>query len=77
MRGPGFLTLLLVAWPAAAADTPPARGQATVSPNAEFLEFLGETAGEDEDFVWFMESAEAERALERIEQETSKEDDDE
>ncbi len=77
MRGHGFLTLLLVAWPAAAADTPPARTQATALPDVEFLEFLGETAGEDEDFVWFMESVQAERALERAEQETSKEDDDE
>lgn len=41
------------------------------------MEFLGETAGEEEDFVRFMESVAAERALKRAEEEASKEDDDE
>lgn len=67
MRRPGFLSALLLAWPALAADPPPE------PPDAEFLEFLGETAGEDEDFVLFMESVAAERALKRAEEEASKE----
>jgi hypothetical protein len=71
MHRPEFLTALLLAGPALAADAPPE------PPDAEFLEFLGETAGENEDFVQFMESVEAERALKRAEEKTSKEDDDE
>ncbi len=71
MRCPRFLAAILLAGPAAAAE-PPAE-----PPDAEFLEFLGETAGEEEDFVLFMESAQAERALARAERETAKEDDDE
>ncbi len=46
-------------------------------PDAEFLEFLGETSDEDEEFVLFMESVEAERALNRAEAKGSKEDADE
>lgn len=65
------MTALLVAWPAAAADPPPE------PPEAEFLEFLAETAGEDEEFVRFIESGQADRALKRAEDEASKEDDDE
>lgn len=71
MRRPEFLTALMLAGPALAADMPPE------PPDAEFLEFLGETAGEDEDFVRFMESVEAERALKRAEEKAPKEDDDE
>ena len=71
MRRPGFLTALLLAGPAQAADPPPE------PPDAAFLEFLGETADEDEDFVSFMESVAAERALKRAEEEASKEDHDE
>ncbi len=71
MRHTGFLGAFLLAWPAQAADPPPE------PPDAEFLEFLGETAGEDEDFALFLESAAAERALKRAEKEASKEDDDE
>jgi hypothetical protein len=71
MCRPGFLTAFLLAWPAQAADPSPE------PPDAEFLEFLGETAGEEEDFVRFMESVAAERALRRAEEEASKEDDDE
>ena len=71
MRRPVFITTLLIAWPAAAADPPPE------PPDPEFLEFLGEMAGEDEDFVKFMESREAERALKDAENKVSKEDDDE
>lgn len=71
MRRRGLLTAILLAGPALAADPPPE------PPDAEFLEFLGETAGEDEDFVRFMESVEAERALKRAAKEAPKEDDDE
>ena len=71
MRRTEFLTALLLAGPALAADPPPE------PPDAEFLEFLGETAGEDEDFVQFMESLEAERALKRAEEKAPKEDDNE
>lgn len=71
MRRPEFLTALMLAGPALAADMPPE------PPDAEFLEFLGETAGEDEDFVRFMESVEAERAVKRAEEKAPKEDDDE
>lgn len=70
MRQWHCLTALLIAWPAASDPGPP-------PPDAEFLEFLGETAGEDEAFVKFMESHQAERALESAEQEAAKEDDDE
>jgi hypothetical protein len=66
-----WMTAILVILPAAAAEPPP------LPPDAEFLEFLGETAGEDEAFVLFMESREAERELTRAEQETPKDDDDE
>jgi hypothetical protein len=71
MRRPEFLTAFLLAWPALAADPPPE------PPDAEFLEFLGETGGENEDFVRFMESVEAERALKRAAEKAPKEDDDE
>ncbi len=71
MRRPEILTAFLLAGPAVAADPPPE------PPDAEFLEFLGETAGEDEDFVRFMETIEAERALKRAAKEAPKEDDDE
>lgn len=71
MRRPAFLSTLLLAWPALAGEPQPE------PPEAEFLEFLGEMAGEDEDFVLFLQSAEAERALQRAEREASKEDDDE
>jgi hypothetical protein len=71
MRRRKLLTVLLLAGPALAADLPPE------PPDAEFLEFLGETAGEDEDFVRFMESIEAERALKRAEEKAPKEGDDE
>ena len=71
MRRPAILSTLLLAWPALAADPP------TEPLDAEFLEFLGEMADEDEDFVLFLQSAVAERALQRAEKDASKEDDDE
>ena len=66
MRG-SWLTACLVALPAAAQDvteTPPAPPA-----DAEFLEFLAETAGEDEDFVEYVETRRFERELQRIEKE--------
>ena len=71
----GWLTACLFALPVAAQDAtetepaPPA--------DAEFLEFLAETAGEDEDFVQYVETRRFERELQRIEREraAAKEDD--
>lgn len=62
----GWLTACVLAFPAAAQDVtdpppPPA--------DAEFLEFLAETAGEDEDFVQYVETRRFERELKRIEKE--------
>jgi hypothetical protein len=71
MRRPAFLATFLLAWPAMAGDSPPE------PPDAEFLEFLGEMAGEDDDFVSFLQSDAVERALKRAESEASKEGDDE
>lgn len=60
----GWLTACVLALPAAAQDVtdppPPAA-------DAEFLEFLAETAGEDEDFVQYVETRRFERELKRIE----------
>ena len=70
----GWLIASLVALPAAAQDVtdppPPAA-------DAEFLEFLAETAGEDEDFVKYVETRRFERELKRVEKEraAAKEDD--
>ncbi len=71
MRRTGYIAACLLAWPAAAADPPPEQ------PDAEFLEFLAETAGEDEEFILFMESRQADRELKRAEEVASKEEDDE
>lgn len=73
MRRGGILTACLLAWPAAAADKP------VEPPDPEFLEFLAETAAleEDEQFVEYMESRRGERELQRAEERTAKEDDDE
>ncbi len=71
MRRPVVITALLVAWPALAADAPPE------PPDPEFLEFLGETAGVDDEFIEFMDTREAERALKNAAKEVPKEDDDE
>lgn len=71
MRRPIFITTLLIAWPAAAADPPP------TPPDPELLEFLGESAGEDPELVLFMSTREARRALKDVEKEELKEDHDE
>lgn len=73
MRRGEWLTACLLALPAAAEDVtqpaPPA--------DAEFLEFLAQTAGEDEDFVKYVETRRFERELQRIEKERAAAKDDE
>ena len=71
MRRPVVITALFVAWPVAAADPPPE------PPDPEFLEFLGETMGVDDEFIEFMETREAEQALKNAGEKVPKEDDDE
>lgn len=65
-----WIAACVVAWPAAA-EAPPE------PPDPEFLEFLAEIGGEDEDFVEYIESRKGEKQLKRVEQEASKDDDDE
>ena len=50
----------LLALPAAAAEPPP--------PDPEFLEFLAETAGEDEEFAKYVETKKFERELRKVEE---------
>jgi hypothetical protein len=71
VRRPLCITALVLAWPAAVADPPPD------VPDAEFLEFLGETAGLDPEIVRFMESREAKRAVKDAAEEKPEEEDDE
>jgi len=61
----------LLALPAAAAEPPPP------PPDPEFLEFLAETAGEDEDFAKYVESRKFERELRKVEEQraTAKDED--
>jgi len=68
-----WLAVGLFALPVAAEELPAA------TPDAEFLEFLGETAIEDEGFVKFVESGTFERELRKAEeaQAAPKDDDDE
>jgi hypothetical protein len=60
MNRRAFLAVGLLALPAAAAEPPP-------PPDPEFLEFLAQTAGEDEEFVDFVESGKFERVLHEVE----------
>ena len=55
-----WLAAGIFALPAVAAEPPP--------PDPEFLEFLAETAGEDEGFAKFVESKQFERVLEKVEE---------
>jgi hypothetical protein len=71
MRRHSLVAALALAGPAAAVDPPPG------PPDAELLEFLGESAGVDHELVQFMVSREAERALEEAAKKDPKEDDDE
>jgi len=69
------------AWLAAGLFALPVAAQEprAVTPDAEFLEFLGETAIEDEEFVKFVESERFERELQKAEETRAapKDDDDE
>lgn len=73
MRRKAWLAVGLLALPVAAAEPQAAE------PDAEFLEFLGEIAGEDEEFVKYVESDKFERELRKVEEQQAapKEDDDE
>jgi len=62
MNRRAFLAVGLLALPAAAAEPPPP------PPDPEFLEFLAQTAGEDEEFVDFVESGKLERELREVEE---------
>jgi len=52
----------ILALPAAAAEPPPP------PPDPEFLEFLAETAGEDEEFAKYVESKNFDRELQKVEE---------
>lgn len=71
MRRSVWLATGLLALPAVAAEPPPAE------PDAEFLEFLAETAGEDEEFVEYVESRNFERELRRAEEQPAAAEDEE
>jgi hypothetical protein len=70
MRRPIVIAALVVAWPAAAADPLPE------PPDPEFLVFLGETMGVDDEFIEFMETRAAQQALKNAGKKVPKEDDD-
>jgi hypothetical protein len=64
-------TALALALPAAAEEpqaAPPA------APDPEFLVFLGETGGVDADFVLYMDTHDAKKALKQAQKETPKDD---
>jgi hypothetical protein len=71
MRRPILAAVLALAGPAVAQDAPPE------PPDPELLEFLGETAGLDQELVLFMESRAAKQALKDAGKEDPKEADDE
>lgn len=71
MRHAGFVAALLAASPAAAEDPPLA------PPDPELLVFLGEIAGEDPEFVAFVATREAQRALKDAEKNAEKDANDE
>ena len=56
-----WLAAGLLVLPAAAAEPPPPA-------EPEFLEFLAETAGEDEEFAKYVESEKFERELRKVEE---------
>jgi hypothetical protein len=70
MKRPHFISALVLALPAAAAEPP------SEPPDPEFLEFLGETAGLDPELAMFMESRQAQRAVKDAEKKAPEEDDD-
>lgn len=63
MNRRAFLAVGLLALPAAAAEPPQ-----PPDPDPEFLEFLAQTAGEDEEFVEYVESGKLERELQTVEE---------
>jgi len=63
MNRRAWLAAGLLALPAAAAEPPP-----QPDPDTEFLEFLAETAGEDEEFADYVESRNFERELRKVEE---------
>ncbi|MBF8291836.1 MAG: hypothetical protein HW417_1861 [Steroidobacteraceae bacterium] len=63
MNRRAWLAAGLLALPAAAAEPPP-----QPDPDPEFLEFLAETAGEDEEFADYVESRNFERELRKVEE---------
>jgi hypothetical protein len=63
MNRRAWLAAGLLALPAAAAEPPPQS-----DPDPEFLEFLAETAGEDEEFADYVESRNFERELQKVEE---------
>lgn len=66
-----WIAACLVALPGAASEAP------SPPPDPEFLEFLAEIGGEDEDFVEYIESRKGGKELKRAEQAASKDHDDE
>ena len=62
MKRRAWLAAGLLALPVVAAEAPPP------PPDAEFLEFLAETAGEDEEFAKYVESRKFERELQKVEE---------
>ena len=75
MRRPVFMLTDAAARLARGGGGAAARAAAVADP--EFLEFLGESAGEDPELVLFMSTREARRALKDVEKEELKEDHDE
>ncbi|MGH8250899.1 MAG: hypothetical protein ACREVI_09430 [Steroidobacteraceae bacterium] len=74
MQRRAFAAMFLLAGPAVAAEPPPDRADEEF---LEFLEFLAETAGVDEEFAEYIESSAGERELLRAERQASKDEDDE
>jgi hypothetical protein len=73
VRAPIAAAALALALPASA--TEPAPTPAAAPPDAELLEFLGESAGIDPELALFMESREARKAMKDAAKEDPKEDD--
>ena len=63
MNRRAFLAVGLLALPVAAAEPP-----LPPDPDPEFLEFLAQTAGEDEEFANYVESRNFERELQKVEE---------
>lgn len=71
MQKPLMVTALALALPVAAEEpvaAPPA------PPDAEFLEFLGEIGGEDTEFIFYVDTREAKKALKQAAKDSTKDD---